>query len=307
MVLAVLSDRGNNQWNMPTILRLTRKLPARPIAVPPLGIHVRHFCGMEDIEIWLDLRRRAFARQRLGIRDWDAADFEREFLCKPWWHPEAMLFAEVKPGIAAPDWARHLQVVGTVTLARRGDAPDAKPVVHWLAVSPPRAAAELAGCWSPRSKRPCGILAAGRFGSKRTPNGWRPCGCTSRSATARTTSELFRIGGRFAAGLVETPTSISDPNVAPFDQHFAADQKSQGFGIGLAFGLKHARSQDLGRVVVQHRHDLLQKDRTVVVLVVDKVHGAPADFTRRIPIPLRGRDDHKTRVRRTPESVPDGY
>jgi GNAT superfamily N-acetyltransferase len=29
-----------------------------------------------------------------------------------------------------------VHVVGTVTLARRGNAPDDKPVVHWLAVLP---------------------------------------------------------------------------------------------------------------------------------------------------------------------------
>ena len=54
---------------------------------------MRHYQGPEDVAVWLDLRRRAFARQRVGVRDWDASDFEREFLEKSWWRPDAMWFA----------------------------------------------------------------------------------------------------------------------------------------------------------------------------------------------------------------------
>jgi GNAT superfamily N-acetyltransferase len=101
------------------------------MVVPMPGIQLRHFAGQQDVDIWLDLRRRAFARQKIGVRDWDAADFAREFLAKSWWQPEVMWFAEASRGplLAAA-------TVGTVTLARRGDGPEAKPVVHWLAVLP---------------------------------------------------------------------------------------------------------------------------------------------------------------------------
>ncbi|REK11158.1 MAG: GNAT family N-acetyltransferase [Planctomycetota bacterium] len=116
--------------SMPTILQLTRKLTERPEPTKPDEIVLRHYSGPRDIETWLEVRRRAFARQKVGIGNWTAADFEREFLSKPWWRPEAMWLAE----------SRRLMlpsvVVGTVTLARRGDCPDAKPVVHWLAVVP---------------------------------------------------------------------------------------------------------------------------------------------------------------------------
>lgn len=112
------------------VLQLTRKLIDRP-AVPAIAdVRLRHYAGPEDIAIWLDLRRRAFARQKVGVRDWDASDFEREFLQKSWWRPGAMWFAETQP-LLHPATA-----VGTVTLARRGDPPEGKPVVHWLAVLP---------------------------------------------------------------------------------------------------------------------------------------------------------------------------
>ena len=116
---------------MPAVLQLTRRLDARPVSPAVSGVRLRHFAGTADVEIWLDLRRRSFARQKLGVRDWDASDFAREFLDKDWWHAEAMRFAELQRLPLAP-----YSAVGTVTLARRGNAADAKPVVHWLAVLP---------------------------------------------------------------------------------------------------------------------------------------------------------------------------
>lgn len=110
-----------------SVVQLTRRLDARPqpIAVP--GIRLRNYEGRADIPLWLELRRRAFARQKLGVGNWEVRDFEREFLEKPWWQPHAMWFAVAEPGDV---------VVATITLARRGVGPAAKPVVHWLAVAP---------------------------------------------------------------------------------------------------------------------------------------------------------------------------
>lgn len=115
---------------MAEILQLTKRLTERPIAEEVVGVSLRNYAGRSDIAIWRDLRQRAFARQKVGIGAWDVADFEREFLAKPWWQPEAMWLAEAEL-LLLPS-----EVVGTVTLARRGDAPDAKPVVHWLCVLP---------------------------------------------------------------------------------------------------------------------------------------------------------------------------
>jgi len=115
---------------MPVILQLTKRLLEPPCPVALEGVRLRHYQGEVDIEIWLELRRRAFARQKLGVGDWNAGDFAREFLQKTWWRPEAMWFAETdSPSAIAA-------AVGTVTLARRGDTREAPPAVHWLAVLP---------------------------------------------------------------------------------------------------------------------------------------------------------------------------
>lgn len=113
---------------MAIVRQLTKKLTSRPELQVVAGIRLRHFAGHADIAAWLELRSRAFARQKLGVGSWSEADFEREFLAKPWWQPECMWFAETND--ATP------QIVGTVTLARRGSTPVDKPVVHWLAVLP---------------------------------------------------------------------------------------------------------------------------------------------------------------------------
>ena len=115
---------------MPSVVQLTRRLAERP-AIPEVpGVRLRHYAGSEDVERWLELRRRAFARQRVGVGDWQAADFAREFLEKRWWSPQRMWFAETRSRVIAT------KVVGTVTLARRGEPPNDKPAVHWLAVLP---------------------------------------------------------------------------------------------------------------------------------------------------------------------------
>lgn len=104
---------------------MRRLLAGPPPLVHPAGVGVRTYRGRADIATWLDLRHRAFARSRLGVRQWAEGDFEQEFLTKSWWLPEHLWFAE-----------SGSQAVGTVTLAMRGDGEAARPVVHWLAVLP---------------------------------------------------------------------------------------------------------------------------------------------------------------------------
>ncbi len=116
---------------MAVVLQMSRVLPERSAALSVPGVALRHFAGPEDVELWLELRRRAFARERFGVRDWNAADFAREFLDKPWWQPDRMWFA-----VPADSSLSQPSVVGTVTLARRASDKEAKPVVHWLAVLP---------------------------------------------------------------------------------------------------------------------------------------------------------------------------
>ena len=115
---------------MGSVIQLTRRLSQRPTICEVPSVRLRHYAGSEDVERWLELRRRAFARQRVGVGDWNAADFAREFLDKPWWSPERMWLAETS------SWTGRAKAVGTVTLARRGKPPEDKPAMHWLAVLP---------------------------------------------------------------------------------------------------------------------------------------------------------------------------
>jgi GNAT superfamily N-acetyltransferase len=115
---------------MSNVLQLVRILPAKPEITPVEGFKLRHYTGPADVELWLEIRRKAFARQKLGVRDWSAADFEREFLSKPWWTSRSMWFAESQATLLPP------QAVGVVTLGWRGPLEAGKPVIHWLAVLP---------------------------------------------------------------------------------------------------------------------------------------------------------------------------
>ena len=115
---------------MSEVMHLNRVLTQRPFVVDCSAATLRTYRGRDDIDLWLEIRQRAFARERVGVGRWTHEDFDREFLGKPWWSPEHMWFAvPLEP--AGADRA-----VGTVTLARRGSGPDSRPVIHWLAVSP---------------------------------------------------------------------------------------------------------------------------------------------------------------------------
>jgi GNAT superfamily N-acetyltransferase len=115
---------------MPTVLQFVKTLASKPEIIVAPSIRLRTYVAREDVGVWLDLRHRAFARLKLGVRQWNLDDFEAEFLSKWWWRPERMWFAEAE----TPGGGR--QAVGTVTLAMRGEASDAQPAIHWLAVLP---------------------------------------------------------------------------------------------------------------------------------------------------------------------------
>lgn len=138
---------------------MERVLGSEPELPEVKGLRVRTFHDATDINAWLSIRHKAFARQRLGVLAWSAADFRREFLTKPWWRPEHMWFAEAFGQISRADvaplsfwWGEPVAMpqeniveqpmpaegfpIGTVTLALRGEGASATPVVHWLAVLP---------------------------------------------------------------------------------------------------------------------------------------------------------------------------
>ena len=70
---------------MATVLQLRKRLAARPEIPPIIGVRVRHFHGPADVPAWLELRRLAFAWQRVGVREWSPDDFHAEFTNR--WSP----------------------------------------------------------------------------------------------------------------------------------------------------------------------------------------------------------------------------
>jgi GNAT superfamily N-acetyltransferase len=115
---------------MGNVLQLVSRLEGRPEIPVIEQITLRHFGGPADIDVWLEIRRKAFGRQKVGVRDWSRADFQAEFLAKPWWQPAALWFAQSSDPLA------DLPELGTATLGWRGPAESGKPVIHWLAVLP---------------------------------------------------------------------------------------------------------------------------------------------------------------------------
>jgi GNAT superfamily N-acetyltransferase len=125
---------------MANVLQLRRRLDQRSEIDSVAGIEVRHYLGEQDIPTWLELRHQAFARQRIGVRQWARDDFLAEFVSRWWWQPHCMWLAEnIDDAQTAPHAGVPRQLVGTVTLAMRGEAhqsAQAHPAVHWLMVRP---------------------------------------------------------------------------------------------------------------------------------------------------------------------------
>ncbi|HEY2837505.1 MAG TPA: GNAT family N-acetyltransferase [Pirellulales bacterium] len=127
---------------MGIILQLGKSLlpPVENARVP--GVEVRHFRGPEDVASWIELRNRAFAREAVGVRQWDEADFRQEILDKPWWSPDRLWFAVATPEASSQSLlpprvdAPNEKIVGAVVLADRGVAEKAQAAIHWLIVLP---------------------------------------------------------------------------------------------------------------------------------------------------------------------------
>ena len=117
--------------DMSEVLHLHRVLTERPPQPHCVAAGLRTYQGADDIRLWLEIRQRAFAKERMGVGRWTHDDFGREFLAKSWWSAEHMWFAAPRDAASPKE-----ETVGTVTLARRGSGPDSRPVIHWLAVLP---------------------------------------------------------------------------------------------------------------------------------------------------------------------------
>jgi GNAT superfamily N-acetyltransferase len=114
--------------DMASVVHRKKVLVGAPVPISIASLSLRNYRGDEDIAPWLALRERAFARQKLGVRQWDEEDFRHQFLEKPWWRPDWMWFADAQ--------VENESYVGTVTIALRQTPASATPVVHWLCVLP---------------------------------------------------------------------------------------------------------------------------------------------------------------------------
>jgi len=111
------------------VLQLFRQLQDTSQINSVPGVVVRNYESPADIDAWLQVRQRAFAREQLGVRAWSVQDFEQELLQKSWWNPRHFWLAEdISHG--------SRQTIGTVTMALRGTGTAQRPAVHWLAVAP---------------------------------------------------------------------------------------------------------------------------------------------------------------------------
>jgi len=111
---------------MAMILQLTKQLSLRPQLSCLQCVTLTQFTK-SDVECWLDLRDLCFADEPVRVRKWTYDDVVTEFFHRWWWNPDRMWLAR--------DEAQRL--IGSVTLAMRGEPGSAKPVAHWLMVSPP--------------------------------------------------------------------------------------------------------------------------------------------------------------------------
>jgi GNAT superfamily N-acetyltransferase len=141
-----------NSASMTPILQMQKELHAPPaldsnLAEELAGLSIRHYVGPADIVPWLDLHQAAFAKSRVGLARWENADFEREFLQKPWWQPERMWLAELPPLQCASESTPGLfqlakpvagkpRLIGSITWSDRNMAGKTVPAVNWLMVSP---------------------------------------------------------------------------------------------------------------------------------------------------------------------------
>jgi GNAT superfamily N-acetyltransferase len=167
---------------MPTrVVHLWRTLHEPPAICALPGFTIRTYRDERDIDVWVELRARAFADQKPAVRAWSKADFADEYLAKPWWSPDRLWLAEATG-----------EAVGSVTLAFRGRGAVAMPVVHWLMVAPEwrrRAVGKLligtleSACWQAGYRRVALETHAGWAAAERFYRSLGYGDCTKRNSS----------------------------------------------------------------------------------------------------------------------------
>jgi GNAT superfamily N-acetyltransferase len=114
---------------MAPVLHLRKELLDPPVERLAASFLVRSIVLPDDIEGWLELRKRATADLTPPVREWTRAEFMAHMLDKPWWRDE-------QTWLAIDAASERAAVIGAVTLALRTGADAKVPIVHWLLVDP---------------------------------------------------------------------------------------------------------------------------------------------------------------------------
>jgi GNAT superfamily N-acetyltransferase len=114
---------------MSPILHLRKELLDPPVERMAANFRVRSIILPDDIESWLELRRRATADLTPPVREWTRAEFMAQMVDKPWWRDD-------RTWLAIDGVSEKATIIGAVTLAMRSGAAGDVPIVHWLVVDP---------------------------------------------------------------------------------------------------------------------------------------------------------------------------
>jgi GNAT superfamily N-acetyltransferase len=135
---------------MATVLHLRKELIVPPVERPVGGVDLRSMRMPDDINAWLDLRKRVSARLTPPVREWTSKDFAVEMLQKPWWRDDWSWVA----------MTNETSMTGCVTLGIRAGGSQSIAVVHWLLVDP---------CWR---RRGVGRLLMSKLETAAWREGW---------------------------------------------------------------------------------------------------------------------------------------
>jgi GNAT superfamily N-acetyltransferase len=114
---------------MPPILHLRKELVDPPVERLAANFLVRSIVLPDDIEGWLELRKRATANLTPPVREWSRAEFMSQMIERAWWRDEQTWLA-IDAASGRPT------VIGAVTLALRTGPVASLPIIHWLLVDP---------------------------------------------------------------------------------------------------------------------------------------------------------------------------
>lgn len=114
---------------MALVLQMTKKLLSPPEPPSVAGICLRHYRGLADAEIWIELRRRAFANEKLGVGSWNSRLCPR-VLGEELVEPPGDVVRRDRFAISGADGSGHRDACTTRRPARRTGG------IHWLAVLP---------------------------------------------------------------------------------------------------------------------------------------------------------------------------